>query len=316
MLYNKYIKYKEKYILQKKGGSISSSNKSLFVLSCGPTGSTDSGKSNVKKIFECIYNKKFNEILVDDLVENDPLYLSIISTINLHYDLDSIIEKLNQIKLVLEDNPSLIKNYEKIFIELKKNEYYCNTLLNNEDDKNECDKINYIKKIIDEYTNAYFYTRKNGCIYDNTYELYKQLFPEYDCNKLNDSKLYEALFKKNNIVLESTCNSDISWLFTLFQNKYMNDNYELHIVFVFLNKNELIQRIINRYTNSKKRLPNFLNVINIYEDIYKKFIELKNTDNKNFILHLLDTNNLSNIIHYDNIDKSTNIDLFKITDID
>ena len=96
----------------------------------------------------------------------------------------------------------------------------------------------------------------------------------------------------------------------------MNDNYELHIVFVFLNKNELIQRIINRYTNSKKRLPNFLNVINIYEDIYKKFIELKNMDNKHFILHLLDTNNLSNIIHYDNIDKSTNIDLFKITDID
>jgi energy-coupling factor transporter ATP-binding protein EcfA2 len=129
MLYNKYIKYKEKYILQKNGGSISSSNKSLFVLSCGPTGSTDSGKSNVKKIFECIYNKKFNEILVDDLVENDPLYLSIISTINLHYDLDSIIEKLNQIKLALEDNPSLIKNYEKIFIELKKNKYYCNTLL-------------------------------------------------------------------------------------------------------------------------------------------------------------------------------------------
>ena len=39
-------------------------------------------------------------------------------------------------------------------------------------------------------------------------------------------------------------------------------------------------------------------------------------DNKKFILHLIDTNNLSNIIHYDNIDKSTSIDLLKITDID
>jgi hypothetical protein len=182
-------------------------------------------------------------------------------------------------------------------------------------DKEKCEKISYIKKLIDEYTNAYFYARNNGCVNDNIYELYKQIFPEYNCNKLNDYKLYESLINKNNIVLESTCNSDISWLFKLFQNKYINDNYKLHIVFVFVDKNELVQRIITRYTTTRKRLPNFLTVRQIYEDIYKKFIELKNMDNKKFKLHLLDTNNIEKIIIYNDINKLTYIDLFKITGI-
>jgi hypothetical protein len=45
--YNKYIKYKNKYIINKYGGTYPSSStlppKSWLILSCGPTGA---GKSN------------------------------------------------------------------------------------------------------------------------------------------------------------------------------------------------------------------------------------------------------------------------------
>ena len=298
-MYNKYIKYKNKYIKHNKlqGGAVGvNSKKSWFILSCGPTGS---GKSNVLTKFTDLWNKTypndskiFKELLVDNLVENDPDYQVKLNQISKEYNISEIVEQLSTLDL---SDDSINKYMEDENSEMKT-----------------------IKDIIKKYSDAYFSIRDKSCL--NQCKLYdKLLLTPCNCNILNDLNLYSSLVNKDNIIMESTCSNDITWIFNLFSNPYIKEFYELHIVFVFVNKTELKRRIINRYTESKLRLPDFINIDKLYNQIISKFNYLKKSkeskdSQNNFELHVID-NNYRPSIEYFNIKNSDNIDINKLTGI-
>jgi len=262
--------------------SLSSSNpliKKKFILTCGPTGS---GKSSVKKIMESEFSiSDIKEILIDDLIEQDNQYTDQLAVIkeNNKQDLDVIIKDLEKItKDDRQDVDNMIENKKDI-----------------------------LTSIINKYTDSYFDIRKDGCKeqckgidLNQEFRECKIIFNEEpskcNCNVINDINLCKSLKNHEHIIFESTCNKSMEWIIKILTSKDYINKYELIIVHVFVNintiKHRIIKRFLDKYKNGNPRLPNFMIIDSIYDEIIKNMINLhSNCKAQNYQMYILNNNN-------------------------
>ena len=182
----------------------------LLIVTVGPTGS---GKSRLpEKVFAELGRKaEYVNILIDDLIETNPAYKSEVKQI-----IGTVQQMCNS-----PDSKDLTDCEQKIY-------------------------TNPPKKLLDDFSDAYFNIRRNN---QHCKDDYKEL--TITCDELNDNRFENALNSNNNIVFEITGENFPVWL-NGFIEKSAESKYEVIFAYSVVEFDELIIRNINRTIASIK----------------------------------------------------------------
>ena len=203
------------------------SNNPVLLITLGPTGS---GKSSIPTKVANILglnDKKFEEALIDNLVENNQNYKDKVKNF-----IDNRREEYKKTYSGLDDNVinnMLIDKFTTYDID--------NT-------------INFFNKI-------YFETRKQvNCAPTNTNSDSNNDSNFITCDIRNDLILLDALKSGKNVVFETTGEYYPGWLFETYKNEITEKQYQ--IVFA-MNVVEICELIKRNYNRAKESLKNFIN---------------------------------------------------------
>lgn len=272
-------------------------NKHTLIIKAGLTGS---GKSEIPKWlcenYKIIGDKEsYTDIVIDDIVEQNDKYKSMINCI---LELYNITEKSSNAEIQNFIDNELVKQYccSAYFTVRKNSMYNCN--------KNEMEIMT------------------NACEYEGK---------SVTCDFYNDTLISDAIKKKSDIVLETTGEWSIDWLFNTNNNPHIpTDEYNVLYVYSIVEFNELVKRNqgrtigqIKKYLENREKNPAFrltdttaktfkekyINIINNLEKLlssHNQVLIYDNSGERN--KQKLCRNNLDNIKKIINLPKNKNED--------
>lgn len=229
----------------------------VLIVALGPTGS---GKGSIPDKVSKILNLEssvFEQILIDNLVENHSHYKS---------------EVENFIKNRINDYKQ--KNYNMNDKDAKQ-AVIDNFLLTDMDDKT-----------LEFFNNVYFKTRREYDCKQETKET--NVSPIVNCDSVNDAKMISAFNNGKNIVFESTGEHFPEWLFETYQDQIKKHKYQIVMSWSVVEICELINRNYKRakssiedfittdYTESAPRLPDI--TFDIFKSKLKKIVNTFNDE--------------------------------------
>jgi hypothetical protein len=197
-------------------------------------GLTGSGKSNIHELIQQKYklNQNIVKIMIDNLIEPNPSYKTLIDTIIKNY-CNSKFELCEQLqKLITNPTPEILLKFNEAYFAIRKGTYCTNEGI----------------PIV--------------------------------CNDLNDLMLTTAINNKQNIVLETTGENNIDWLFPMLDKS--SKKYNIYHVFIRINLEQFLKRntgrafiqfnnYISNTANNAPRLPNISK--EVYNEKIKKIEE-------------------------------------------
>lgn len=208
----------------------------ILIVALGPTGSGKGSIPDKVSNFLNLESVKFEQILIDNLVENHSHYKS---------EVEKFIEnRINDYK----------KKNNHMSDKDAKQEVINNFLSTDMDDET----LKFFNKV-------YFSTRRNHECRQETKET--NVSPIVNCDSVNDAKMVSAFNNGKNIVFESTGEDFPVWLFTKYKEQIKKHNYQIVMSWSVVDICELIKRnykrakgsiekfITSEYTESAPRLP-------------------------------------------------------------
>ena len=185
----------------------------ILIIALGPTGS---GKGSIpSKVLDTLKlpnNIVFEEILIDNLVENNLYYKN---------EIRGFIKRLRE--KYQQEYPGLDQNgLIKIIVD---------NLITNQD-------------TLTFFNNVYFHARKKVPCLNPTFETLKT------CDEINDERLDKAFKEGKNIVFETTGEYYPKWLFDLWKNEIKAYQYQIVLSYSVVEICELIRRNYNRAKES------------------------------------------------------------------
>ena len=228
----------------------------VLIVALGPTGS---GKGSIPDKVSKILNLKssvvFEQILIDNLVENHSHYKSEVKNF--------IKNRINDYK----NNDMSDKDAKQAVID--------NFLLKDMDDET-----------LEFFNNVYFKTRTEYDCKQETKET--NVSPIVNCDSVNNAKMVSAFNNGKNIVFESTGESFPQWLFDTYQEQIKNHKYQIVMSWSVVEICELIERnykrakgsienfITSEYSGSAPRLPDI--TFDIFKSKLNKIVNTFNND--------------------------------------
>lgn len=230
----------------------------VLIVALGPTGSgKGSIPDKVSKILNLESSVVFEQILIDNLVENHSHYKSEVENF--------IKNRINDYKQ--KNNNMTDKDAKQAVID--------NFLLKDMDDAT-----------LEFFNNVYFKTRTEYDCKQETKET--NVSPIVNCDSVNNAKMVSAFNNGKNIVFESTGEDFPVWLFTKYKEQIKKHNYQIVMSWSVVEICELIERnykrakgsiekfITSEYTESAPRLPDI--TFDIFKSKLNKIVNTFNND--------------------------------------